>query len=366
MTDQGSIRLKRAPDYWELRLRVDGRQLSRSHRGTKDGARAAMRSWVAEVGAVAENPTMADALEQWYLRSQPRRGHRADLDVRRNIDNHLRPLMGRWLVAEVTPGRIEGAYAALRVESRLSPATIRKLHYVVRPALRLAVRNGWLATNPAEGVELDPLPSSEVTPPSQRQVLELIAAAPDDYHRLWLRLLVVTGGRRGEVSALQWGDVDWLDSVVFIHRALSVVGPRLEITGTKTRKSRRAVAVDPLTIELLQRRRAEVSDAGAGAGDGVWVFADYDADWSGATPTHLDAWEARWRRIRTKAGVSCRLHDLRHASASWLMSDGIDAVSVGRRLGHSRSSTTLDVYGHVVTNLHDRTAASLLAGRLDG
>ena len=43
-----------------------------------------------------------------------------------------------------------------------------------------------------------------------------------------------------------------------------------------------------------------------------------------------------------------RLHDLRHLHATWLILRGIPLKVVSERLGHSKISTTSDIYGHVL------------------
>jgi len=55
-----------------------------------------------------------------------------------------------------------------------------------------------------------------------------------------------------------------------------------------------------------------------------------------------------------------RFHDLHHLSGSILISEGVDALTVSRRLGHAQTSTTLNIYGHVLEGT-DSTAADTLA-----
>ena len=54
-----------------------------------------------------------------------------------------------------------------------------------------------------------------------------------------------------------------------------------------------------------------------------------------------------------------RLHDLRHTSATLLLSNDVDIETVSRRLGHSKASVTLDIYGHALPE-NDRKAANAL------
>ncbi|NQS91793.1 MAG: tyrosine-type recombinase/integrase [Chloroflexi bacterium] len=52
-----------------------------------------------------------------------------------------------------------------------------------------------------------------------------------------------------------------------------------------------------------------------------------------------------------------RFHDLRHTAATHMLANGIDLLTVSRRLGHSMASTTLDTYAHMVSGTQEKAAA---------
>ena len=53
------------------------------------------------------------------------------------------------------------------------------------------------------------------------------------------------------------------------------------------------------------------------------------------------------RYIKTADVTSIRLHDIRHSHASLLITNGVDVMTVSKRLGHTNTSTTLNLYAHV-------------------
>jgi integrase len=60
----------------------------------------------------------------------------------------------------------------------------------------------------------------------------------------------------------------------------------------------------------------------------------------------------KFRQLLKKAGLpKIRFHDLRHTSASLMLNNGVDVLVASRRLGHSKPSLTLDVYGHLLTSV---------------
>jgi integrase len=50
------------------------------------------------------------------------------------------------------------------------------------------------------------------------------------------------------------------------------------------------------------------------------------------------------------------LHSLRHTHASMLIANGVDILTISRRLGHSSPTITLGVYGHLIHGTDDRAA----------
>lgn len=73
----------------------------------------------------------------------------------------------------------------------------------------------------------------------------------------------------------------------------------------------------------------------------------------------LDASNLRkdFLRILDESGLpKMRFHDLRHTAASLMLNHGIPVIVVSRRLGHAKASTTLDIYGHLLTEMQDEAA----------
>ena len=71
-----------------------------------------------------------------------------------------------------------------------------------------------------------------------------------------------------------------------------------------------------------------------------------------------------WGRARRRFGLPAgSFHALRHTHASILISEGVDILTISRRLGHSKPSVTLDTYGHLIKGT-DAAAAKALVGML--
>jgi integrase len=361
----GSLRRK-GEDRWECRLRVrrgtTWGEVSRTVRGSREQAEAELARLAAEHGIAPVGHRVVDVLEAWFAWSKPRRTVRSNAEVRRNIDRHLSPALGALRLAALTVGDIEGVYQRLQHERALSGQTVRHLHHVLQPALRMAVRRGWRADNPAAGVELPPLHRIPVEPPSVAQVRQLMESVEltDPKLALYLRLLVVTGTRRSEAAAFQGRDVDWPGRRIHVARALSETKGALAVKETKTGRQR-WVSVDDSTLRQLDvhldQRRLGRTVRNLNPQDWIFPARQHGPTWPGT-------WSTRFIHVRNALGFKFRLHDLRHHHASVLLDEGVAVQVVAARLGHARTSTTTDVYGHLLRS-DDGGAAGIVAGLYD-
>lgn len=83
-----------------------------------------------------------------------------------------------------------------------------------------------------------------------------------------------------------------------------------------------------------------------------WLFDE------GGRPWHDNLVDYRWRSTRSDAGVTHKLHELRHYFASGLIAAGCDVVTVQRAMGHASATTTLSTYAHLWPAAEDRTRAA--------
>jgi integrase len=146
-----------------------------------------------------------------------------------------------------------------------------------------------------------------------------------------------------------WRGVDWENQ-------------RLAIPGTKTKGSVRMVDLGDTAIALLRKHRAAEREKALKLGPGVTCGQDDSTIFTNQVGKPMDAGGLKrtWKRIVKKANVErVRFHDLRHASATYMLSGGMPLQVVSQRLGHTRTSTTTDVYAHVLPGM-GRQAAELL------
>lgn len=369
---RGSKRQVR-PNVWELRVYagtdpVTGkrRQVSRRHTGSARSADRALAQLVVEITDArtpATDATLSRVLDAWLEHASRDLSPTTLSTYRSYIANRVAPTLGHVAARDLTAEHLDRFYRALTDEG-LAPATVRQVHAIVRRGLRQAVRWGWLASNPAEHASPPSVRRQAISPPDAATALAVIDAitAQDPDMGCLLRVLAITGARRGEVCALRWADVT--DQAVTI-RASVAEREELVVKGTKTHQAR-LVALDPATADLLaeHRQRAE-GRARVGMARLTPQGFVFSRSLDGTIPLRPSAVTGAWRRECKRQGASMRLHDLRHLMASLLLDASVPAVIVAGRLGHSQTSTTTDIYGHRLTGA-DRQAADLIARLLEG
>jgi len=245
----------------------------------------------------------------------------------------------------------------------LSTSTTRKIHYIIRGALERAVRWRHLGVNRAAMAEAPSPKHSEPDPPSAAEAAALLNEAwTDPEWGLLLWLTMITGPRRGEISALRWSHVDFDGAVLWVQRSNAQTKAGVREKETKTRQ-RRKIALDPHTLEMLaeHRRRWEQRCASLGCALRAEAYVFSPAP-DGTAPYAPRSITQRYRRMAIKLKLrSTRLHSLRHYAATELVAAGIDLRTVAGRLGHgSGGATTLKVYAAWVDEA-DRRAATTMA-----
>lgn len=172
---------------------------------------------------------------------------------------------------------------------------------------------------------------------------------------------MLTGPRRGEISALRWRHVDFERGLLSIIRSNSQPKAGLKEKSTKTGQARK-IALDEHTVKLLTDHRDMWAQRCADLGVVLTLDAFlFSGSPDGSKPYMPRAISQRYRKLALKRKLrSTRLHSLRHYSATELVAAGVDIRTVAGRLGHGSGATTLKIYAAWVDEA-DRRAATTIA-----
>jgi integrase len=306
--------------------------------------------------------------------------------------NHIRPLIGDLSVGKIDGELLDSFYKECRkcrahcrgrryIEHRvnrdhecnekckpheckgLAEGSLRKIHAVLMGAGKRGVRWRWFGVNPFE--QADPLPAArpEPKPPTTDQAAQIakIAFADLDWGMLvWLAM--VTGARRGELCALTWERATLKEGagVLSIESSIAQRGGRTWEKDTKTHQQRR-ITLDDATVALLTAYKRHCAER-AGLADmpgKAWIFSNLP---DGSTWLKPDSVSQRYARMCARKPLKwdMHIHQLRHYSATELISAGVDVTTVGGRLGHGGGgSTTLRFYSAWKSEADQRAAGTL-------
>lgn len=357
----GSI-VERSPGSWTLRWYsapdpITGKRTRRTEtiRGTKRDAVKILAARTADPDPAGGTMPLRQAIDAWRAQA----GH--ELGTARNYDLAVRTLSDHVLdmpIAAVRPGTITELYRRITEEHGVHRT--RLLHALISGTLTHAWRMEWVTDNVARKVQPPAQPRRAASEPETEDVVKLLQAVETDPQLFaWLLVSSHTGARRAEVLALRWSNVDLEAGRIVIENALDPVDGHLKDTKTH---GRRVVAVGPAVVEALRRWRVALAErALASVGSLVADPFVFTESFDGGRPWRPDTGTHRFARIRTRAGVpsTVRLHDLRHYVATVLLASGVDPKTVAARLGHTRVSTTTDLYAHAMP-ARDQAAADLL------
>jgi integrase len=196
---------------------------------------------------------------------------------------------------------------------------------ILRKMFNLAIRWQIRTDNPAAGFSRFPeMPRDRFLSADEiKRLAEVLADHPNRRCANVIRLLLLTGARRGEAMNARWDQFD-LENGIWTKPAAT----------TKQRRLHR-VPLSQAAVELLRAIRSSVP------ADCPWVFP---GDIKGNPLTDIQNF---WEGVRKKAKLGdTRIHDLRHTFASLLVSGGMTLPMVGRLLGHTQAQTTLR-YAHL-------------------
>jgi len=354
----------RDPETHRVRLK------ERTVRGSKKEAERVLAELVAEIdhgiGLNALDVTVEQLLDRWLTHNEADFSPSTVLVARGYIQRTIVPLIGQQFVSQITTSELDAFYYRLRTKGGggkpLSPATIRRVHGILRRALSQAVRWNLIRHNPAIDASPPRVPKPVIKPPAPHQVAEIFKAIEDARADLaaFVLLAASSGARRSELLALRWNDLDFDTGTLVISRGLVRSEHGLVEKDTKTHQARR-LSLDTTTIGRLrahrERTQALAKAVGVQLAPDCYLFSD---SVDSRTPWSPHFVSLAFGRFADSVGADdVRLHDLRHYVATRLLSSGVDVRTVAGRLGHRDASTTLNVYSHFVPESDAKAAAVL-------
>jgi integrase len=320
------------PDWGTAAAREEAKRLKREVDGGADpvGEHQEMR------GAA----TVADLCNRFERDYVPRKRTSTQRVYRQQIAADILPAIGRMKVATASHADIDALHHKL---SARAPTHANRVLALLSKMFSLSIRWGWRTDNPCRGIERNQehkrhryLSGAELA-----RLSVALAELRDVEAANAVRMLLLTGARRGELLAARWADIDF------------AAGVWTKPGSTTKQKTLHRVPLSEASCRLLAEMRSQVGD------DADWLFPVHGG-------THRGHINAAWAALREAANVpDARLHDLRHTFATVLASSGLSLPIIGSLLGHTTAQTTMR-YSHLLDDpLRAATerASAIIAGK---
>ena len=262
------------------------------------------------------------------------------------LDRHILPVLGEYLLTEVTPAMISKLLVDFQ-KAGYAHATAVKLYNILNGVFEMAFLDDSIPMNPMlkvkrpasrKGEQVQDEGEKALTAQELAHVLSCAAQEPLKW-RAYINLAADTGARRGELCGLWWSDIDWSAGTVTIRRNLQYTAQAGVFETSPKNGKARSVDIGPETLSMLKQLQREQA---------ATCISKYVFTQDGETvPMHPQSPTRYFKKFGKKYGIpNFHPHLLRHSSASVAITNGADVVSVSERLGHSDTAVTLRMYAH--------------------
>jgi len=333
---EGSV-YRRKDGRWCCKWKDANNRWKYRYRKTKSEAKQALREALRDRDdniMTADKLTLTAALEQWLENMEGTVSNRTWTNreslVRIHVKSHA---IGSIRLCKLTPEHLR-AYYREKLHT-LSPATVARLHDVIKKACNEQVRARTLRHNPTAGVTPPRTHHSrDMTILTQQQVKLLLETVRGSRYEVIIVLGATCALRVGEALGLRWEDVDLTAGTISIRHTLW----RGKLYAPKSVESRRTLKLPQRALDCLLSVSNEASEG-------------YLLPTCNGTPVAAENfWRWGWKLALRKAGLdeSLHYHDLRHGAASLLLNQSVPLPVVSKFLGHADPSVTMRIYAHVM------------------
>ena len=320
----------------------------RTKTGAKEKLREMLRDQADGLPIAAHGYTVGQAVEDWLTYGLANRDLATQRTNRHLCEAHVIPLLGARKLRDLTAPEVDTWLAGLA--PKLSTRSLEGVRACLNRSVKRAMARDKVKRNV---VELTEVPTGRPGRPSKSLTAEqaddvLTKTVPDRLHP-YIVVSLLTGARTEELRALRWEHV---------HLEPESGPPHLEVWrsvrahgDTKTRKSRRTLALSGLCVDALRVQRVRQAADRLAAGE---QWAETGLVFATHLGTGMDAANVRRdlrRALRLVPGLvpaDWTPRELRHSFVSLLSDAGVPVEDIARLVGHSGTNVTELVYRHQI------------------
>lgn len=238
---------------------------------------------------------------------------------------HILPFFNKKYMHEVTPIMLKNWYSTFKNKSSLATC----VSAILKPAFENAIVEGYIKTSPFI-VSFPTLKSDYEINPFNLEEIKLILNNADGWFRNFLGIAFFTGARTGEILALKWKNIDFLNKKISINETRT-------IGLTKRPKTKSSIR----TIDMISQCEIFLREQHTLTGISEHVFLNSRGKLCYGAHTLRNSWVKLLQELKLKhRGI----YQTRHSFASNMLSNKENPLWVSQMLGHKSLTTTLDIY----------------------
>ncbi|WP_428864368.1 site-specific integrase [Clostridium sediminicola] len=173
-----------------------------------------------------------------------------------------------------------------------------------------------------------------------------------------LQIAFHTGISSAEVCGLTWDCVDLRNGIIYVEKTLIYKDKKWTFSSPKTKSSYREIYLGDTLVRVLKEHKQmqRINKVKYGSDYITSEFVCTKENGQFITKNDLNRLS---RIVNKKLNIDFTFHALRHTHATMLLEADVPMKEIQERLGHSESSTTMDIYSHVTTNMKEDSVLKL-------
>jgi integrase len=343
--------------------RIVRRASAKTKTGAKEKLKEILRDLDDGLTIAPHGYTVKDAVTSWLTFGLNGRDEGTVRNYRCLAGGNILPHLGGRRLRDLSSNDVDAWLA--RMAETLSTRTLRLLHSILNRSVRHAQARAPLQRNV---VMLCEIPTGRPGRPSKALTLEqaeaVLNAAEDSPLCAYIVLSLLLGARTEELRALTWDHVDLVGQAHADPEVLPSIAVWRSVRAggdTKTRRSRRTLALPARCITALQLHHAHQASARALAGQ---KWQEHHLVFTSAVGTALDAHQVQraFRKVVKAAGLvpaEWTPRELRHSFVSLLSASGMALEDIARLVGHSGTAVTESVYRKQIRPVIEQGATAM-------
>lgn len=268
-------------------------------------------------------------------------------------EGHIKPVIGKKLLIDIKSSDIQSVIAKMNKKG-LATKTMKHAKTVMSGAFSRALIDKLIAENPVKDIEIPIKQAKERKTLNKEELLKLLDRLKTSRWIWSAKFALVTGCRRGELLALKWSDIDFVNKRIKIDESNSSTG----LGDTKNSKIHYAPLSDKAILYLQKQKEMLINEFNPALYNEKLGTADIVFPNQKGKMMNPNTYYQVISRAAKKAGVYATPHCLRHTFV-YNSRHKLSLKELQNILGHDESTTTLDIYGDMINESTDVTAKKI-------